>query len=65
MDVLEISRGVSVHGCDFSKVATLLCRGRPSVLVLSCGFTACLGTTSLENNSGGLLLNGDNIIYNC
>ena len=64
MDVPAISEGVSVHGCGFNKVARLLCRGRASVLVFSCGFTSYLGESSLENTSGGLLLNGDNFIYN-
>ena len=63
-DVLGISGDVSVHGCDFIKVAKRLCWDRASVLVFSCGFTSCLGASSVGNTSGGLLLNGYNFIYN-
>ena len=62
-DVPGISGGVSVHGCNFNKVARRLFWDRAAVLVFSCGFTSCLGLSSLENTSGGLLLNGDNFIY--
>ena len=66
-DVLQMCwgfPGAYVHGCDFNKVAKRLCRDCASVLVFSCGFTSFLGTSSLENTSGGLLLNGDNFICN-
>ena len=58
VDVLGTSGGVSVHGCDFNKVAKQLCWDRTSVLVFSCGFTSFLGASTLENTSGGLLLYG-------
>ena len=63
-DVLGISGGVSVHGCDSNKVAKQLCRDRASVLVFSSGFSSFLGASSMENTSGGLLLNGDSFICN-
>ena len=33
VDVLRISGGISVHGCDFNKVAKRLCWARASLLV--------------------------------
>ena len=64
VDVLEISGGISLHGCDLNKVGKRICRDRASVLGFSCGFTSFLGASSLESTSGGMLLNGDNFICN-
>ena len=52
-----------MHRCDFNKVETQLFPDGASVLVFSCGFASCLGASSLENTSGGLLLKGDNFIF--
>ena len=55
-DVLRTFGGVSVHGCDFNKVAKRLRWCSPV------GLLHAWGASSLDNASGGLLLNGDNFI---
>ena len=57
-DVLRTLGGVSVHGCDFNKVAKRLRWCSPVCLLYA------WGVSSLDNTSGVLLLNGYNFIYN-
>ena len=63
-DLLRIFGGVSVRGCDFNKAVNRLYWDGASVLFFPVDVLHVWRASFLENNSGGVLQNKDNFIYN-
>ena len=57
VDVLQIFRGLSVHVCDFNKVAKRLLLRLRSALCFSCEFASCLWNIFLIYSFSSILFN--------